>query len=166
MKKNYHVLIDFMKQLPDNYKLIIAGNKAGNYSEELQHKIDAQGLENRILLPGLISEEDKFWMYNNCKAVLFPSKFEGMGFPPVEAMRFGKPVFASTYSSIPEVSEDKAYYWETFEPDKMSRFFLEKLDEFYKDPSRPEILKQHSQKFTWEVNVKTYIELFKKIIAR
>jgi len=165
-KKNYHVLIDFMKQLPDNYKLIIAGNKAGNYSEELQQKIDAQKLENRILLPGLISEEDKFWMYNNCKAVLFPSKFEGMGFPPVEAMRFGKPVFASTYSSIPEVSEDKAYYWETFEPDKMSRFFLEKLEEFDKDPSRPEILKQHSLKFTWEVNVKTYIELFKKIIAR
>jgi glycosyltransferase involved in cell wall biosynthesis len=165
MKKNYHVLIDFMQRLPENYKLIIAGNKAGSYAEELHRKIDALGLQKRILLPGLISEEDKYWMYNNCKAVLFPSKFEGMGFPPVEAMRFGKPVFASTWSSIPEVSEDKAYYWETFEPDEMSRFFLEKIDEFYADSGRPEILRQHSLRYTWEVNVKTYLELFKEIVA-
>ncbi len=164
MKKNYHVLIDFIRRLPENYKLIIAGNKAGTYSEELEQKIKTLGLQNRIFLPGLISEEDKFWMYTNCKAVLFPSKFEGMGFPPVEAMRFGKPVFASTYSSIPEVSGDKAYYWETFEPDEMSRFFLQKIDEFYSDSKRPSILKQHSLKYTWEENVKSYIELFKKII--
>jgi glycosyltransferase involved in cell wall biosynthesis len=163
MKKNYHVLIDFIKRLPEKYKLIIAGNKSGAYAEELQQKIDAQGLHDRILIPGLISEEDKFWMYNNCKAVLFPSKFEGMGFPPVEAMRFGKPVFASTYSSIPEVSEDKAYYWESFDPDEMSNFFLQKIEAFYADPLRPEILKQHSQKFTWEVNVETYLELFRKL---
>ncbi len=164
MKKNYHVLIDFIQRLPENYKLIIAGNKSGPYSEELEQKIKALGLQNRIFLPGLISEEDKFWMYNNCKAVLFPSKFEGMGFPPVEAMRFGKPVFASTYSSIPEVSEDKAYYWETFEPGEMSCFFLEKIDDFYHDSKRPSILRQHSMKYTWKENVKSYIELFKKII--
>lgn len=164
MKKNYHVLLDFMKRIPESYKLIIAGNKSGAYAEELQKKIDAEGLHERILLPGLISEEDKYWMYNNCKAVLFPSKFEGMGFPPVEAMRFGKPVFASTYSSIPEVSEDKAYYWTDFDPDNMSQFFLEKLEEFYKDPERPDLLKQHSMKYTWEVNVQMYLNLFSRII--
>jgi glycosyltransferase involved in cell wall biosynthesis len=162
-KKNYDVLPGFIKQLPENYKLIIAGNKAGPYAAELQQMIDDAGLHDRILLPGLISDEDKFWMYQNCKAVLFPSRFEGMGFPPVEAMRFGKPVFASTYSSIPEVSEDKAYYWEDYEPANMAAFFLEKLEEFKKDPLRPEILRQHSMKFTWENNVKSYLELFREI---
>ncbi|MEI7422054.1 MAG: glycosyltransferase family 1 protein [Prolixibacteraceae bacterium] len=166
MKKNYHVLIDFMKRLPKNYKLIIAGNKSSDYAGELQQKIDDQGLHERILIPGIISEEDKFWMYNNCKAVLFPSKFEGMGFPPVEAMRFGKPVFASTYSSIPEVSGTNAYYWETFEPDEMAKFFLEKLEEFSKDPLRPNLLRTHSQKYTWEANVISYKELFRSILDR
>ena len=166
LKKNYHVLIDFIKNLPEKYKLIIAGNKSGPYSEELQQKIDAQGLHDRILLPGLISEEDKFWMYQNCKAVLFPSRFEGMGFPPVEAMRFGKPVFASTYSSIPEVSEDKAYYWTDFEPERMSSFFLDKIGEFYKNPSLPEILKKHSMKYTWEYNVQMYLDLFRTLLSK
>ena len=103
-------------------------------------------------------------MYSNCKAVLFPSRFEGMGFPPVEAMRFGKPVFASTFSSIPEVSEDHAYYWESFDPGEMSRFFLEKIEEFTKNPALPGILKNHSLKFTWEANLKAYIALFKDIM--
>jgi glycosyltransferase involved in cell wall biosynthesis len=166
MKKNYHVLIEFMQRLPEKYKLIIAGNKSAPYASELQQKIEALGLQNRIFLPGIISEEDKFWMYNHCKAVLFPSKFEGMGFPPVEAMRFGKPVFASTYSSIPEVSENHAYYWESFDPDEMAQFFLEKIEEFYSDPAKPEILKKHSLKFTWEANLKAYLELFRKILGQ
>ena len=143
--------------------MIIAGNKSAAYAGELQHKINELGLQERIFLPGIISEEDKFWMYDHCKAVLFPSRFEGMGFPPVEAMRFGKPVFASTYSSIPEVSEDHAYYWGNFEPEQMAKFFLQKIDEFYLDPTLPDILNKHSQKFTWEANLKAYLALFEDI---
>ena len=124
-KKNYLVLIDFMKNLP-NYSLVISGNKNSDYAVEVQNRINELGLQDRIVLSGLISDEDKFWLFNNCKAVLFPSKFEGMGFPPIEAMRFGKPVFASTFSSVPEVNEDKAYYWDNFDPEYMSKFFLEK----------------------------------------
>jgi glycosyltransferase involved in cell wall biosynthesis len=160
MKKNYRVLIEFMQRLPEKYKLIIAGNKSSSYAEELQQQINELGLQNRIFLPGIISEEDKYWMYNNCKAVLFPSRFEGMGFPPVEAMRFGKPVFASTYSSIPEVSENHAYYWLNFDPDEMARFFMEKLEDFYSDATKPATLVRHSQKFTWEANLQAYLELF------
>ena len=96
------------------------------------------------------------------KRSYFPSRFEGMGFPPVEAMRFGKPVFASTFSSIPEVSEGHAYYWENFEPEEMARFFLENLEAFYKDPSKPETLKKHSLKFTWEANLQAYLKLVQR----
>ncbi len=72
-------------------------------------------------MPGQISDEDKYWFLKNCKAVLFPSKFEGMGIPPIEAMRFGKPVFASASSSIPEICEDNAFYWENFNPEDMKK---------------------------------------------
>jgi len=163
-KKNYKVLIEFLQRLPE-YSLVIAGNKNSAYAVELQDRINELGLQYRIIIPGLISDEDKYWMYQNCKAVLFPSKFEGMGFPPVEAMRFGKPVFASTYSSIPEVSEDKAYYWESFEPDYMAEFFVENLAKFEADPTRPGILQKHSLKYIWSENACQYILLFKQILG-
>lgn len=163
-KKNLAVLIDFMKELPEKYVLVIAGNKSREYAEDIEKRIHELGLERRIVLPGLISDEDKFWLYRHCKAVVFPSKREGMGFPPVEAMRFGKPVFASTFSSIPEVSEDKAYYWKKMDPRNMAEFFLEKIQEFDNDPSRPEILRKHSMKFTWENSTAELIRLFKEVL--
>ncbi len=163
-KKNYMVLLEFMRNIPEKYKLIIAGNKAGEYSKALEKKIDELGLNDRVFLPGLISDTDKYWMYSNCKAVLFPSKYEGMGFPPVEAMRFGKPVFASTWSSIPEVSGDKAYYWENFEPEYMAGLFIQNMDAFYSNPELPAVLKKHSMKYTWDENANTLIRLYKSVL--
>jgi glycosyltransferase involved in cell wall biosynthesis len=163
-KKNYGVLFGLIQKLPEKYVLIIAGNKAGEYATELEKRIHDLGLNKRIILPGIISDQDKYWLFQHCKAVLFPSKFEGMGFPPVEAMRCGKPVFASTYSSIPEVSGDKAYYWENFDPDQMASFFLEKLKEHETDPGRPGELVKHSMRYTWENAANEYMNLFKKLL--
>lgn len=164
-KKNYKVLIDFIGNLPEKYTLVIAGNKTGSYSAEIEKIVKEKDMGKRIILPGIISNSDKYWFYNNCKAVLFPSKFEGMGFPPIEAMRFGKAVFASTYSSIPEISEDKAYYWDNFNPKYMSDFFLKKIEEFYSDNAKIDIVKKHSEKFNWKNNAETYIKLFKEILT-
>lgn len=163
-KKNFGVLIDFMKHMPEHYVLIIAGNKSGNHSSELESRIREAGLEKRIILPGLISDEDKYWLYMHCEAVVFPSKFEGMGFPPVEAMRCGKPVFASTFSSIPEVSGDKAYYWDSFDPGYMASFYLENIRKHRETPGSAEALVQHSLRYTWEHAAREYISLFRQLL--
>ena len=163
-RKNYGVLIDFMGALPANYKLVIAGNKPGSHAAELESRIGEAGLRERIVLPGPISDADKYWLYTHCKAVLFPSQLEGMGLPPIEAMRHGKPVFASAASSVPEVCGDRAYYWENFDPALMSAFFLEKIDAFYGDATRPELCRSHSFKYDWDANARAYVSLFKSIL--
>lgn len=164
-KKNYMSLIPFIKELPDEYCLVIAGNKNSAYAVQIEAKVKELGMENRVVLPGLISDEDKCWLYSNCEAVLFPSKFEGMGFPPIEAMRYEKPVFASTFSSIPEISGDKAYYWDDFEPVKMAEIFISKMKEFSGDPQRGKIIKEYSMKYTWENCTRQYIDLYKKMLG-
>jgi glycosyltransferase involved in cell wall biosynthesis len=163
-RKNYGVLIDFIGALPANYKLVIAGNKPGSHAADLESRIGEAGLRERIVLPGPISDADKYWLYTHCKAVLFPSQLEGMGLPPIEAMRHGKPVFASAASSVPEVCADRAYYWENFDPELMSTFFLEKIDEFYRDETRPELCRRHSFKYDWDANARAYVSLFKSIL--
>ncbi|MBK7175351.1 MAG: glycosyltransferase family 4 protein [Bacteroidales bacterium] len=163
-KKNFAVLVDFIKKLPDNYSLVIAGNKNSDYARDIEKQIIEKGLQGRIILPGFISDEEKSWLYQHCKAVVFPSRFEGMGFPPIEAMRNGKPVFASTYSSIPEVCGEYAYYWQHFEPSYMADTFLEGMRDFVNRPEREEQLKQHSMQYDWEQVTDRYISLFKEVL--
>lgn len=52
--------------------------------------------------------------YKNCYALLFPSVFEGFGYPPLEAMKYGKPVLSSNTCSMPEVLGDAPIYFSPF----------------------------------------------------
>lgn len=162
-KKNFRVLVDFIKDLND-YNLIIAGNKSGKYASDLEQDVLSKGLENRIILPGEISEEDKYWLYQNCEALVFPSMYEGFGLPVIEAMNFGKPVFLSTYSSLPEIGDKHAFYWKNFNSHYMSDFFRQKIVEFSQDPEKQVEMKQYAHQFTWEKNVAEYIQVYKKIL--
>lgn len=68
---------------------------------------------NHIVLPYL-SESDLSNVMRHCYALLFPSIFEGFGYPPMEAMGYGKPVLAANVTSIPEVLGDAAVYFSPF----------------------------------------------------
>lgn len=165
-KKNLMVLLPFLKNLPEEYVLVIAGNKNSQYALDIEQKVKDLGLGHRVVLPGLISDEDKYWLFSNCEAVLFPSKFEGMGFPPIEAMRSGKPVFASTFSSIPEVCGNMAYYWHDFDPVQMTQVFNTRMKEYYSNPQMSDKLKQYSLRYTWENSIEIYLNLFREVLKR
>ena len=69
--------------------------------------------ENHIPL-SFLSDSDLANAYKYCYAFLYPSYFEGFGYPPMEAMRYGKPIIASNVTSIPEILGDAAIYCSPF----------------------------------------------------
>lgn len=86
----------------DSAALVLAGGKGWLYDEAW-----TAGVE-RVHLPGYIDEADKGVLYAGALAVVFPSLYEGFGFPVVEAMHCGTPVIASSTSSLPELAGDAA----------------------------------------------------------
>ena len=163
-KKNFHVLVDFLERVPE-YNLIIAGDKNSRYARHLQTSIKQKNLSKRIGLPGIISEEDKIFLYRHCEAFLFPSLIEGFGLPVIEAMRFGKPVFCSRRSSLPEIGGDCAFYWDSFKPELMKetfieslKFFKENIDEF----SRRN--RNHSLKYNWDESIRQYLKVYDEVV--
>ena len=64
---------------------------------------------NHIILPYL-SESDLENAYKHCYALIYPSFLEGFGYPPVEAMKFGRPVISSNVCSMPEILGDAPIY--------------------------------------------------------
>ena len=85
-----------------------------------------------LIFTGYVSDEECKALYQNAKAFLHPSKFEGFGTPPLEALSLGTKVAVANATCLPEVYEDSVLY---FDPDN----YCVEIDEFMKDEvSSPE----------------------------
>ena len=162
-KKNVMVLVDMMKLMPGN-KLVIAGSWDSGYAKEILSRIKEENITNIITL-SKISDQQKAWLFRNCEAFFFPSFEEGFGLPVIESMYCGKPVFASTYTSLPEIGSDKAFYWHSFEPEYMRDVVLEKMESIQGDAAFANRLQVYASEFTWQRNVTRYIRLFKELLS-
>lgn len=162
-KKNFEALIPFMRNIPDAL-LIIAGDCSTAYGTEIRKLISELQLSDRILLPGTISEAEKNWLYSNCEALLFPSLAEGFGLPVIEAMLHGKPVFLSKHTSLPEIGGEQAFYFNSFDPEEMANQVTDMMKGFYHNREQnSELLIKHGQKYSWELCINRYIDLYKSL---
>jgi glycosyltransferase involved in cell wall biosynthesis len=82
--------------------LLLAGNH-GWKNRRIFRAIDSSVYRDRISLLGYVSEDLKPFLYQRAEAFIYPSFYEGFGFPPLEAMSAGTPVITSSVSSLPEV---------------------------------------------------------------
>jgi glycosyltransferase involved in cell wall biosynthesis len=162
-KKNITALLGMMKIMPDK-KLVIAGSFTNKYGRQLTGQIQSMGLQNIICLHD-ITNGQKAWLYAHCEAFLFPSLLEGFGLPVIEAMHFGKPVFISNFSSLPEIGGDKAFYFNTFEAVDMKNTVLQKTSAAKNNPAFTAGLKKHASGFSWKKNVQTYLEWYDSILS-
>jgi glycosyltransferase involved in cell wall biosynthesis len=88
-------------------KLVLAGVDRG-LAGPLLAEATALGVADAIELRGRVTEEELVRLYQGCAALVYPSRYEGFGFPLVEAMACGAPVIASNASAIPEVTGSAA----------------------------------------------------------
>lgn len=93
----------FQKQYQTGHQLVLVGNPGYGW-EAAAWYIQRHGLENDIIRPGYVSDNDLPYWYAAADALLFPSYYEGFGLPVLEAMAAGTPVVASTAGSLPEVT--------------------------------------------------------------
>lgn len=162
-KKNVHLLIEMMRFLPEQ-KLVIAGNWNSSYGRTLRKMIEELPTQNVYVLPN-VTETEKAYLYATCQAFLYPSLCEGFGLPPIEAMKFGKPVFLSTLTSLPEIGGEKAFYWQELSPKSMAKKVREMLPLFYSDPAHAMQMKQNAARFNWDNCVNQYIQYYLEILA-
>src|SRR3990167_5501449 len=104
-RKNIVSIIKAFNSLKLNSKykdvgLVIAGSKGWLY-EDIAKETDVAN--NRVIFTGQINDEERFLYYRAADVFVYPSFFEGFGFPPLEAMACGTPVITSRNSSLPEI---------------------------------------------------------------
>ena len=160
-KKNFHVLPFLLKG--NDYELIIAGN-ISKYSHQIMDEAKKWGVEKRVKIIGPIDEGVKHWYLQNCEAFAFPSIAEGFGLPVVEAMYYGKPIFLSPYTSLPEIGGDLATYFNPeFDPEGMQDEFIKGMNR-YRDENLEEKIKERSKIFSWDEAAKEYWKIYKELM--
>ena len=163
-RKNFISLVNMLSFIPE-YNLVLSGNNNSSYAEKLNETVNRLGLQNRVIQTGKISELDKQYYLQNCSAFVFPSLREGFGIPPIEAMRFGKPVFLSKNTSLPEIGGENSFFWDHYDPEYMAKILIEGMQKFEKNRSFYENwFKARAKSFDWKNTAAQYIEVYKSLI--
>jgi glycosyltransferase involved in cell wall biosynthesis len=110
-RKNLPMLIEAYHHLRQQHnirqKLVIAGGK-GWYYDAIFTKVQELGLQDVVLFPGFIADDDRALWYQAASVFAYPSLYEGFGLPVSEALASGTPVVTSDVSSMPEAGADVA----------------------------------------------------------
>ncbi|MBW4609175.1 MAG: glycosyltransferase family 4 protein [Hassallia sp. WJT32-NPBG1] len=108
--KNLHRLIAAFAAIPNckDYELWLAGSTDARYTPALRSLAEELGISDRIKFLDYVSYSELPKIISNAIALVFPSLWEGFGFPVLEAMACGTPVITSNISSLPEVAGDAA----------------------------------------------------------
>lgn len=111
-RKNLTTLVKAYALLPSvlrsQYRLVIVWTH-DFLAAEVSAQIATLGLTEQVQFVKRVPNEDLVMLYNAAALFVFPSRYEGFGLPPLEAMACGTPVVAANNSSIPEIVGDAAF---------------------------------------------------------
>lgn len=111
---------------------------------------DTDDVPDNMQYMGYVTDAENIELMRNCKAFLHPSKYEGFGMTPLEALACGAQVCVSNASCLPEILEDCVHY---FEPDDYSVDLNILLSESVAAPDKL------FEKYSWEESSKQWFSL-------
>ena len=157
--KNPQSLVDMAAAWPGQ-TLVLAGPRTAD-SDRLAAQARERGLSNVVVVQE-VSDARKAWLYAHCLAFVFPSLTEGFGLPPLEAMHFGKPVFLSRLTSLPEVGGAQAGYFDSFEPQAMRHAIESDLPRQLRSGLE---IRAHAARFRWDVAAEAYLAIYRRLLS-
>lgn len=135
-RKNLEILLCTLELLCEKIPqlgLDISGPQGWKNSQILR-RITEGKLKRRVRLLGYLSEEELIKQYLNCKALVFPSFYEGFGLPVIEALKMDTLVLTSKNTVMEENLGNTAIYFDPFDKNDIA----EKIRLIYKDDFRRE----------------------------
>lgn len=106
-RKDYRTLLAALARLDPALSLVVAGTVVAGRTD-FGETVAALGLGPRVRALGYVGERDLPALYRGAAAFVYPSFYEGFGFPVLEAMACGTPVVTYRTTSLPEVAGDAA----------------------------------------------------------
>ena len=120
--KNVDEVLDQSKLWSSHFSLLVT-SCGGDYKTRLLRKAALLGISERVEFRDYVSRDELIKLYQSCSALVYPSKWEGFGIPPLEALACGSPVIASDIPVHREVLGDAAFFVKLGDTSSWARAF-------------------------------------------
>lgn len=168
-RKNIPAVISTFNHLKEeseqeSLKLVLAGSR-GWMASAIEKEIKISPFSRDIIVMRDTSREALRFLYNSARVFLYPSFFEGFGFPPLEAQACGTPVVASNRASLPEILGSSACLvdpWRIEEIVDATRSLLTDTVLWSEYRARGEV---NIRRFSWDTTAEQFLKLFESLYA-
>lgn len=166
-RKNVPMLIAAYARLPSALRagcpLVLAGHVADDQRDALHRHAAAHGIDRQqVLIPGSVTDEELIALYSSCALFVFPSRLEGFGLPPAEAMACGAPVLCSHAASMPEVMGREDAMFDPEDPAELAALMGRVLGDDAFSRSLRDYGPQRTQRFRAEQVAQRALEAFER----
>ena len=145
--------------------LVLAGGKGWDY-DAIFAEVARLGLEQAVLFPGYVPDQELAWWYRAATVFVYPSLLEGFGLPVLEAMACGAPTVTSNLSSLPEVAGDAALLVDPTAEDALAAALLRLLgDQDLAGELRGRGLAQ-AARFSWRRTAQETAAVYRRALAQ
>lgn len=166
-RKNLEAALAAFELLAPTYpdlQLAIAGAR-GWRDDELIARISSSPVADRVHALGRVEEPELIALYRRAEAFVFPSRYEGFGFPPLEAMACGTPVVSTTLTCLAEAIGDAAIPIDPDSPQQIAEAVDSLLNSAeLRDEYRRRGFSQ-AAKFSWEKTVDQTISVYERTLS-
>lgn len=165
-RKNYARLVQALAALGPQHAdvhLVIAGGR-GWLDAPIYQTVRDLGMGERVHFTGFVRDEDLPVLYSDAACLAYPSLYEGIGLPVLEAMACATPVVTSTISSLPEVAGDAALLIDPYDVEALAGALRRLLD----DSALRETLVARGVRqaafFTWERAASQLLAVYRQMV--
>ena len=161
-RKNHALLFRALAELGDPRARLVLVGKRGWKHEEIQQALARSRVAEQVMLLENVANADLAAIYSGAELFLFPSRYEGFGFPILEAMACGTPVLASNASSLPEVAGGAARLLPVDDPSAWAAAIRELRND---TAAREEMRRRglaRARELTWERTAREMLAIYRE----
>jgi glycosyltransferase involved in cell wall biosynthesis len=163
--KNFRLLLEAFSRsgLAESYRLRAVGG--GSFSAEERERIASLGLSGSITLIPKADDATLARAYRSAALFVYPSLYEGFGFPPLEAMSMGCPVLVNRTSSLPEVCGDAAFYFEASVAEDLSHSLVATLRDAEGLAEKRRRGEQQVRLYDWRRSARSTLDVYRTVLT-
>ncbi len=163
-RKNIVRLLEALARLPAAPPLILCGGK-GWYYDAIFAAVERLGLGGRVHFPGYIPQAELPLWYNAASWFVYPSLYEGFGFPALQALACGTPAIVSRASSLPEVVGEAALLVDPLDVEAMAATLARALDDASLADSLRQAGPERARQFSWARTAQETVTVYRAALA-